>query len=105
MQKNTIQADCGDKEYHYKKNTKQFYNFQAGCGDQEYIWPEKGATFPGKECPDELPDLKDHANFLTDTLKKNPELYKANKDKTTKLGKKQLSEHSAAYKALLTSLR
>jgi creatine kinase len=36
--------------------------------------------------PAELPDLKDHSNFLTDVLKKNPELYKQLKDKKTKLG-------------------
>lgn len=61
---------------------------QKGCGSEEYYCEEKGATFYGAadKMPAELPDLKDHNNFLTDVLKKNPELYKQLKDKKTKLG-------------------
>jgi len=61
---------------------------QKGCGNDEYICEEKNATFHGAadKMPAELPDLKDHSNFLTDVLKKNPELYKQLKDKKTKLG-------------------
>jgi creatine kinase len=59
---------------------------QLGCGDKEYNCPEKGATFLAEAMPASLPDLKDHANFLTDVLKKDPSLYGKLKDKKTKLG-------------------
>ncbi|CAG5105426.1 Oidioi.mRNA.OKI2018_I69.chr1.g2119.t1.cds [Oikopleura dioica] len=61
---------------------------QKGCGNEEYYCEEKGATFLGAadKMPDELPDLSEHNNFLTDVLKKQPELYKNLKDKKTKLG-------------------
>lgn len=59
---------------------------QLGCGDKEYICPERGATFPGDECPAELPDLAEHNNVMTDTMKKNPDLYKNLKDKKTSMG-------------------
>jgi len=59
---------------------------QLGCGDKEYICPEKGANFSAENLPDELPDLADHNNFLTDVLKENPGLYAELKGRTTKLG-------------------
>jgi creatine kinase len=59
---------------------------QLGCGDMEYNCPEKGATFLAEAMPAELPDLKEHANYLTDVLKKDPSLYGKLKDKKTKLG-------------------
>ena len=48
-----------------------------GCGDADYICPEKGATFPAKDCPDKLPDLSKHANFMGEFLREHPEVYAA----------------------------
>jgi creatine kinase len=59
---------------------------QLGCGDKEYICEERGAKFPGDECPAELPDLKDHNSVMADILKKKPELYGQLKDKKTAMG-------------------
>lgn len=59
---------------------------QLGCGDKEYMCPERGATFPGDECPAELPDLKEHNSVMADILKKKPELYAQLKDKKTAMG-------------------
>jgi len=59
---------------------------QLGCGDKEYMCPERGATFPGDECPAELPDLKEHNSVMADILKKKPELYGQLKDKKTAMG-------------------
>lgn len=59
---------------------------QLGCGDKEYICAEKGANFPGDECPAELPDLSKHNNFMTDVLKENPGIYAELKDKKTSMG-------------------
>jgi len=46
-----------------------------GCGDNAYICAEKGAVFPGDECPDELPDLSEHNNLCANALRENPEIY------------------------------
>jgi len=59
---------------------------QLGCGDKEYMCAERGATFPGDECPAELPDLKEHNSVMADILKKKPELYGQLKDKKTAMG-------------------
>lgn len=56
---------------------------KLGCGDAEYNCPEKGATFPGDVCPDEMPDLSGHNNFMTEVLQKNPDLYGKLKDLRT----------------------
>jgi len=59
---------------------------QLGCGDKEYMCPERGATFPGDECPAEMPDLKEHNSVMADIMKKKPELYGQLKDKKTAMG-------------------
>jgi len=59
---------------------------KKGCGNEEYICEEKGATFPGDVCPDTLPDLSKHNNFLTDFLKANPDVYTKLKDVKTSTG-------------------
>merc|ERR1719453_2307502 len=61
---------------------------RAGCGDTPYYCEEKNATFGGKEgiTPAECPDISNHANFMTDVLKRDPTLYDKLKDKTTKMG-------------------
>jgi len=59
---------------------------QLGCGGNEYICPEKGATFPGTDCPPELPDLSNHSSFMAEAFRENPGLYASLKDKKTKLG-------------------
>jgi len=56
---------------------------RLGCGSDEYICPEKGATFPGDKCPDELPDLSKHNNLCANALSDHPELYAKYKDVTT----------------------
>jgi creatine kinase len=59
---------------------------QLGCGDSEYICPEKGATFSAANLPDKLPNLSEHANFLTDAIKADPGVWDRLKGKKTKLG-------------------
>jgi len=59
---------------------------QLGCGDAEYICTEKGALFPGDECPPECPDLSNHNNFMAEVLRENTHLYDELKDKKTSLG-------------------
>jgi len=59
---------------------------QKGCGDEEYYCEEKGATFLASALPDKLPDLSQHNNFFSESMRANPELYDQLKDKTTKLG-------------------
>jgi len=66
---------------------------KKGCGDAEYIFDGKRpngervkATFPADECPDEMPDLSKHTNFLSDVLRAHPELYHKLKNKKTKNG-------------------
>jgi creatine kinase len=61
---------------------------RLGCGDKPYVCEEKEATFGGLEgvCPEECPDLSNHASFMTDVLKRDPTLYGKLKDKKTKLG-------------------
>lgn len=67
---------------------------KAGCGDKEYVYegirPDNGkkvtALFPADNCPDELPSLEGYGNFLSDVLKKHPELYHKLKNKRTKNG-------------------
>ena len=59
---------------------------QLGLGDTEYICHEKGATFSAENPPDKLPDITKHANFMTEVLKSNPELYEELRRKKTALG-------------------
>eukprot|EP00397_Hematodinium_sp_SG-2012_P001087 GEMP01001088.1.p1 GENE.GEMP01001088.1~~GEMP01001088.1.p1 ORF type:complete len:1365 (+),score=290.19 GEMP01001088.1:378-4472(+) len=59
---------------------------KLGCGDSEYYCIKKGAVFPHADCPDTLPDLSEHCNFMTETLRANPEIYENLKDKRTSLG-------------------
>jgi len=61
---------------------------RSGCGDAPYYCEEKSATFGGKDgtTPDQCPDLSEHANFMTDVLKRDPTLYDKLKGRTTKLG-------------------
>lgn len=59
---------------------------QKGCGNEEYYCEEKGATFLGGKMPEEMPDMSKHSSFMADFLKDKPEIYKALKDKKTKLG-------------------
>jgi len=56
---------------------------KLGCGNGEYICEEKGATFPGDKCPDELPDLSKHGNLCAQVLRDHPEIYAKYKDVTT----------------------
>merc|ERR1740127_434367 len=52
-----------------------------------YYSTEKNATFgvDGK-CPDKMPDLTKHSNFMAEFLVKNPGVYDKLKDKKTKNG-------------------
>merc|ERR1711959_272326 len=59
---------------------------KLGCGDAEYCCPEKGATFPGDECPDKMPDLSEHNNIMAEVLRENPGIYDRLKDKKTSMG-------------------
>merc|ERR1719158_298377 len=66
---------------------------KVGCGDKEYVYEGKRpdgkavkALFPADKCPDKIPDFEGYGNFLSDVLKKNPELYDKLKGKTTKNG-------------------
>merc|ERR1711990_1339259 len=58
---------------------------QVGCGDVPYNCPEKGATFgiDGK-CPDKMPDLSKHSNFMAECM--TEEIYNKLKNKVTKNG-------------------
>merc|ERR1719240_1521642 len=60
---------------------------QAGCGDAPYYCEEKGATF-GIDglCPDQMPDLSQHSNFMAEFLMQNPGVYYALKDRQTSGG-------------------
>lgn len=60
---------------------------QKGCGDQAYHCTEKNATFGSDGvCPDQMPDLSKHTNFMAEFLVKNPEVYDKLKGKKTKSG-------------------
>ena len=61
---------------------------KAGCGDASYYCEEKEATYGGKEgtTPLECPDITNHANFMTDVLKRGPTLYAKLAPLKTKLG-------------------
>merc|ERR1712072_1070172 len=59
---------------------------KLGCGDKEYCCPEKGATFPGDQAPDAMPDLSNHNNIMAECLRANPGIYDRLKDKKTSLG-------------------
>jgi len=61
---------------------------RAGCGDTPYYSEEKQATFGGKDgaVPDSCPDLTEHANFMTDVLKREPDLYDKLKGRKTASG-------------------
>merc|ERR1711871_1294026 len=57
---------------------------QAGCGDAPYNCPEKEATFAiDGQCPDTMPDLSKHSNFMAEFLSANPDVYDRLKDKKT----------------------
>jgi len=60
---------------------------QRGCGDAPYDCKEKEATFgvDGK-CPDKMPDLSKHSNFMAEFLVANPGVYNDLKDKVTPNG-------------------
>lgn len=57
---------------------------QSGCGNHPYYCEEKGATFgvDGK-CPDVMPDLSKHSNFMAEFLNEHPEVYYLLKDRVT----------------------
>lgn len=59
---------------------------QLGCGNEEYVCEEKGAVFTAGNLPDTLPDLTNHTNFFSETMRAHPELYAKLKNKTTALG-------------------
>jgi len=59
---------------------------KLGCGDAEYNCEEKGATFPGDKCPEEMPDLAAHNNIMAEVLREKPELWAKLKDEQTALG-------------------
>merc|ERR1719353_847597 len=60
---------------------------QLGCGDKPYYCTEKDATFGcDHDCPDKMPDLSKHSNFMAEFFVKNPEIYHKLKDKKTKSG-------------------
>jgi len=59
---------------------------KAGCGDKEYYWEEKGATFPGDECPDAFPDLSKHSNIMAEYLRDHPDVYEKYKNVKTSMG-------------------
>merc|ERR1712054_727965 len=60
---------------------------QLGCGDTPYNCAEKGATFGvDNKCPDTMPDLSKHSNFMAEYLVANPNVYAELKDKTTSQG-------------------
>merc|ERR1719498_614016 len=60
---------------------------QAGCGDAPYYCEEKGATFGCDGlCPDQMPDLSQHSNFMAEFLTANPDVYYALKDRQTSGG-------------------
>jgi len=60
---------------------------QAGCSGAPYYSEEKKATFgiDGK-CPDVMPDLSGHSNFMAEFLREHPEVYYNLKDKVTSTG-------------------
>jgi len=59
---------------------------KLGCGDADYYCEEKKATFPGKECPDKMPDLSGHGNLMAKCLNAKPEVYEKYKSVKTKGG-------------------
>ena len=60
---------------------------QKGCGDKPYNCEEKKATFaPDGTTPAEMPDFKDHNNFMANFLRENPAVYESLKDKKTAAG-------------------
>jgi creatine kinase len=60
---------------------------QRGCGDSPYYCTEKNATFGvDGHCPDKMPDLSKHSNFMAEFFVKNPEVYNKLKDKKTSGG-------------------
>jgi len=58
---------------------------QVGCGDVPYNCPEKGATFAvDGNCPDKMPDLSKHSNFMAECM--TEEIYNSLKNKKTSTG-------------------
>jgi len=59
---------------------------QLGCGDAEYMCPEKGANFPGDECPELLPDISRHSNFMAEVVRSDPTIYDRLRTRKTSMG-------------------
>ena len=59
---------------------------KLGCGEAEYKCEEKKATFPADNCPDEMPNLKEHNNIMAEVIREHPEMYANLKDKKTAFG-------------------
>jgi creatine kinase len=60
---------------------------QRGCGNAPYYCEEKGATFGvDGSCPDVMPDLSKHSNFMAEFLRDHPEVYYLLKDRVTSGG-------------------
>jgi len=60
---------------------------QLGCGDKPYYCTEKEATFGfDHDCPDKMPDLSKHSNFMAEFFVKNPEIYHKLKGRKTSSG-------------------
>jgi creatine kinase len=66
---------------------------RAGCGDKEYLFKgtrpdgaEVDCSFPADVCPEALPDLSKHSNFMAEEMVRNPEFYEKLKGKKTKMG-------------------
>lgn len=60
---------------------------QKGCGSSPYYCVEKNATFGvDGQCPDQMPDLSKHTNYMAEFLREHPEVYDRLKDKVTSGG-------------------
>jgi len=60
---------------------------QLGCGNSAYNCLEKGATFAvDGVCPEEMPDLSKHSNFMSEFLVANPDVYSKLRDLKTANG-------------------
>jgi creatine kinase len=78
-------ADAEPRHYTTKSTQALPAWIQCGLGDTPFYCPEKNATFGGQwgETPDQMPDISKHANFMTDFLKRNPEVYDKLKSRRT----------------------
>jgi len=77
MTKMNNTADAEGRHYTTKSTQALPAWIQCGLGDTPFYCPEKNATYGGPygDTPDQMPDISKHANFMTDFLKKNPEVY------------------------------